>query len=291
VVIDAVMVQRSQPLRLTGRIQSVQWTSIYAASISAALLGGILSGQGRQSWAFAICSAMAAVTFVLTALFVKEQPIQVTRSLSDDSRTTRLVPSVYAPLKNSHALPIAAFLYLWTFNPFSHRVLYVYTTDHLGFSETLFGQSESVMAVGQMLGAMAYGFYCRRVPRGWLIHLSIVMGIIATGAYWWLAGERSAYVISFVVGVAYSTGNMVQLDLAARHCPPVAAGTMFALLMAVSNLGISTSEWLGGALFDRWLPMGSQTAFQVLVGVGCMTTACCWLLYPWLKRDSGSIAD
>ena len=43
VVIDALMVEEGQPRGLTGRLQSVQWAAIYAATILTGVLGGYLS--------------------------------------------------------------------------------------------------------------------------------------------------------------------------------------------------------------------------------------------------------
>ena len=52
------------------------------------------------------------------------------------------------------------------------------------------------------------------------------------------------------------TATLIQIDLAARTCPPETAGTVFALLMALENLSASASTWLGGVLYDegkeRW---------------------------------------
>ena len=48
-----------------------------------------------------------------------------------------------------------------------------------------------------------------------------------------------------VVGFCYMTATLVQFDLAARACPAGATATVFASLMAVSNLCAAASTWLG----------------------------------------------
>ena len=72
---------------------------------------------------------------------------------------------------------------------------------------------------------------------------------------------------------------LATLDLAARAVPVHAEGTFFAALMAVSNLGTTGSEWLGGQLYDLiglpWLIASSAAA-----------TAACWLLVPWMRIAS-----
>jgi hypothetical protein len=54
--------------------------------------------------------------------------------------------------------------------------------------------------------------------------------------------------------------------------------------MAVSNVGLSLSHLLGGYLYEQaagWVDR--STAFQVLVGIGGLTTTGCWLFVPWLR--------
>ena len=74
---------------------------------------------------------------------------------------------------------------------------------------------------------------------------------------------------------------MIQLDLAAQVCPPRVAGTLFALLMGLSNLAVSLSTWLGGDWYERGIARwGATTSFNILVGVGALFTAACWLSVP-----------
>jgi predicted MFS family arabinose efflux permease len=178
---------------------------------------------------------------------------------------------------------IGAFLFLWNFNPFSTTVLHLHMTGEMGFSEQFYGNTVSVMSAGCIAASLGYGLYCRRVPLPWLLHGSIVLGIASTLAYWAMADRRSAMLVALAVGLTYMTALLIQLDLAARACPPQVAGTSFALLMALSNLGLSLSTGLGGHWYEAWRDRwGSRAAFDLLVGVGAAFTAGCWLIVPFL---------
>jgi hypothetical protein len=54
--------------------------------------------------------------------------------------------------------------------------------------------------------------------------------------------------------------------------------------MSLSNLSAALSQGFGGSIYEamaqRW---GSGTAFQLLVAIGALFTAGCWLLMPLLK--------
>jgi hypothetical protein len=78
---------------------------------------------------------------------------------------------------------------------------------------------------------------------------------------------------------------LIQLDLAARACPPHVAGTLFALLMSLSNFSMQLSLWLGGPMYDLLKTRyGAAFAFNALVAIGAAFTAGCWLLLPLLLR-------
>lgn len=286
VVVDALMVETGRPRGLTGRLQSVQWAAMYLAAIVTGRLGGWLSQTSRQELGFLICALAAAASFAVALLWVREPAVgpaavplrRAGRTLWNTARS----PGVWGA---------AAFLFLWNFNPFSSAVLYGYMTQELRLSDQFYGDTNSLFAVAAVVACALYGLYCRRLPFLWLIHLSILFGVLSTVAYWRLEGRTSAVWITLAVGFAYMTATLVQLDLAARVCLPESAGTTFAVLMALSNFSVSLSMALGGYWYDRWqAEWDSRTAFHLLVTVGAAFTAGCWLLVPWLARAHGKRA-
>jgi MFS family permease len=161
----------------------------------------------------------------------------------------------------------------------------MHMVEHMGFSEQFYGNTISVQAIASVLASLTYALYCRRLTVVQLVHLSIVAGVLATVAYWGLAGEWSAVAISFVVGFTYMTGTIVQLDMAARVCEVETAGTTFALLMSLTNFAVALSWTLGGFIYEQLAEWKGYTfAFQVLVGIGALSTCFCWLLVPLIRR-------
>lgn len=287
VVVDALMVERGQPLGLTGRLQSVQWAAMYAATILTGFVGGWLAQHQRQEWGFLICAAATGISLVLAVLWVREP-----RAAASTETLFETAAALGRAARTPAVLAAAAFLFLWNFNPFSSSVQYVYMVRDTGLSEQFYGTTMSLFAAAAMTASLAYGFYCRRVPFRWLIHLSIVTGVLSTLAYWGLAGQWSALVVTAVSGATYMTGNLIQLDLAAQICPPKAAGTVFALLMAISNLGIVLATWVGGIWYDQFDAIwGHRAAFNILVAIGAAFTAAAWLLVPWLQPKATGLPD
>ncbi|MCA8959401.1 MAG: MFS transporter [Planctomycetes bacterium] len=284
VVVDALMVQWGQPRGMTGTLQSAQWTAMYAGSVLAGLAGGYLSEHGREPVGFLICAVALSGATLLTWSRVREE-----RATKRPARFRVAVRELIRAARSPLVLVAAAFLFLWSFNPFGMSVAYLYLTQELGIGEQFYGFTLSLLSAGAIVGSLSYGAYCRRVSLRALVHLAIVAGVLCTLSYAFVTGPISAAVVSAVAGFTYITGTMVQLDLAARVCPIRSAGTTFALLMAVSNLSLSLAGALGGWFYDDWTQRWSApTAFKALVVTGAVFTSGCWILAPMIFRTVDS---
>jgi predicted MFS family arabinose efflux permease len=280
VVIDALMVEKGQHYAATGRFQSIQWAALYAAAILAGPIGGSLARHQAQEYGFLICGVAAGVSLMLTYFFVREVPV---------ARERHGIREAWKTLRRAATTPglpaVAGFLFLWNFNPFANDVLYLHLTEGIGADEQFYGWTVALLGMSSVAASIAYGFYCNRVPFGVLLHASIALGVVATSSYGLVVGEASAVAITPLVGFTYMTGVLIQLDLAARACPPDVAGTAFALLMAITNVSLSSAIALGGSLYDRWSAMWSpHAAFQMLVGLGAAFSIGCWAFVPFLRR-------
>jgi predicted MFS family arabinose efflux permease len=297
VVIDAMMVGAGRQHGTTGQLQSIQWACMYAAMIVTGVVGGLLSQWGMQQLGFLVAGLSCGVSLIAVWLLVREpkQPVNASagtrattqRNADDGAKSvrSRATAEMWRTFREPGVIAIGAFLFLWSFNPFSSTVLYYYSIGALHFSEQFVGTLTSWNAVGLLTGSVVYGLFCRRIPMPWLIHGSIIAGILATIAYWGYRDPMSGVLISLMVGVVYAVGSLIQLDLAARICRPETAGTTFALLMSLTNLSAALSQGLGGSIYEimarQW---GSALAFQLLVALGALFTAGCWLLMSLLGQ-------
>lgn len=270
VVTDAFMVERGKPLGLTGTLQSIQWTAMWGATVIAGSLGGYLSAQARQMDALIVCALLNAVTVLLAFFFVKEP------ALVEKPDFKSQLPALREAMRSKPLRVAAAFLILWNFNPFSHTVLYLHVVDTLKLDEQFYGDSISLMAVTSAIASAVYAFYCRKVRFSTLAWSSVVLGVLGTALNVFIRDRTSAIVITLLVGFIYQSATLIQLDLAARACPSHVEGTVFAFLMAVSNLSTSMSSGLGASLYEGWVTaMDPATAFHLLVGIGALSTCAC----------------
>src|SRR5262245_50579702 len=73
VVIDAMMIATGQPRGMTGRLQSIQWTSMYAATIVTGVAGGALSQWGMQQAGFLIAGLSCSISLFAVWFLVRER--------------------------------------------------------------------------------------------------------------------------------------------------------------------------------------------------------------------------
>ena len=282
VVVDALAVENGQPLGITGQMQAVQWGALSVAQIIGGMVAGFVTQRGYIGQAFIACGLLSLASMVVVLLVVRETPGR--RQPTDTLRTA------WQQLKSGNRLlillAVALYLFLWNFNPFSANVLQNYATEVLGLSEQFYGGLYSLQGVTQLLGCVLYFFVCRRIPMPWLVHGSILCGVLSTLCYWPMHDAATAVIASLVFGLTYQLATLIQLDLAARIIPTRSAATLFALLMAVSNSGISLAYWAGGSWYDSLTTAydgNRHVAFDLLVGIGASFTAGCWLLVPLLR--------
>ena len=282
VVADALMVEKGQPLGLTGRLQSVQWAALYGAGILTGVTGGLLSEQGLQQQGFVICGAFSLLGFIVAWLALERDP---PGARSERANLREALDAVRA----SYILPIALFLVLLNFTPFSADVLYVHLRSALGLSESFIGTTYSVASIAAILACVVYGALAPRFSTRALIQISLIAMVACSLSYLGLDGARSAIVLAALVGFALMFTTLAQLDLAARYCPVASAGTVFALLMALSNLSLALASRVGGGWYESWgARLGAGAAFDRLVLIGAACTAACWLTLLLLPRVAAS---
>jgi MFS family permease len=281
VATDATMIESGQPLGITGRLQAAQWGAMYAAGLICGVVGGWISQHGQQRLGFLACSILGIVALYIAIFHIKEEPDpelhrgQLKRAIKvlGEAARTRIV------------ILIAVFYFFLNFNPFSADVLYVHMSEELGFSEQFIGYTYTISSFASILSCILYGLFAKRIPLRILLHGSVFFMILSSLVYIGLESEFSAIIISLSYGFIYMITSLTQLELASRYCPPAAAGTVFALLMSLSNFSVSLSSILGGNFYEAWkLSYGANTAYNILVIVGSGFTAVCWLLVLFFPK-------
>lgn len=281
VVLDALVIEAGQSLRVTGLLQSVVTAAGFAATLLTGAWGGALSEGGQQQLGFLACGLLTAATLMLAVFCVHEG-----RHAAPPSGRRLARQKLIELVRQPGLWTIGAFLFAWHFNPFSETVLQSHVTGPLAFSHRDYGEARTLTAVGAIAACAVYVVVCRRIALKRLVHGSIVVGAFSTLAYWPLSSGCDMTWISLVHGFSYMAAMMVLMDLAAQACPLNAAGTVFAFWMSLCNASTVLSTWVGGYCYEagvaRW---GSATGFSLLLALGAGCTMCSWLAARRLPRE------
>ncbi|MET0287499.1 MAG: MFS transporter [Polyangiales bacterium] len=271
VATDALMVEHGQRLRITGLLQSAQWTASYVGTLLVGVLGGWLAGDVRLAFTLAagLC-LFGLLGGVLGFQAGRTRPVG-----KFELRAAWSPPILHAAL----------FLFLLGFSPF-HGLDYAHFTRDLGLSDTHYGRSISLSALFSIAACLLYGWLSSRVELRKLGHASVAGSLASTLALLVVEGAWSHYAVSAFTAFTWTFTLLMQLDLAARLCPPRYAGTVFALLMGVSNGADSLASFLGGSLHDQLAPAwGASGAYALLVVLGALATVLAW----WLALRLGTL--
>jgi predicted MFS family arabinose efflux permease len=267
------MVENGQAQGLTGAFQSVQWASIYTASILVGLIGGQLAAARNLHGGFALTASFALVSLVMGALFVREPAAP-----PDREAIVEMWTAVLQALARRETWVLVGFIGFWTMSPSFGPALLYYQTDVLHFSQEFIGVLTALGSGAAVIAAFLYAPLSRRVPLRWLIIASIGIAVAGTLAYLLYRSARAAVVIDIAYGGISMIVQLALLDLAAKACPRRVEATFFALLMSVYNGGVQGAEVIGGYLYD-WL------GYTPLVLISAGFTALGWLLVPLVGID------
>ncbi|MBU1091740.1 MFS transporter [Patescibacteria group bacterium] len=153
------------------------------------------------------------------------------------------------------------FLFWWDFCVgLTAAPFFYYQTYTLGFSKMFMGTLQTIGSVGGLLGALVFLSTSRRKifwKKQFIIETNLAnllkwagfIGVVFILSNFLLMGKTSAIVLSVVMVFVYQFARLTMLVLAAEFCPTQIAGTFFALLMSVCNLGSSMAERVSGFLF------------------------------------------
>lgn len=281
VICDALMVETGKPHNLTGKFQSVQWTSVYVASIITGFAGGWAAEKLSPQTVFSINGIFPIIILFSILLFIKEN-----RALHAKEQFQKSMAALKVAFGERTMWLLAFFLFFWTFSPSFGTPFFYYSVDNLKFDKIFFGIVGSVGAATAALGAILYAKFQSKLNTRRLIKLAIIIGIVATlfdliyftpfiTAH--LGRARMIYILSSaVLGIIGSITFLVMLNAAALASPKYSEGTTFATLTAFWNIGLIGSDAVGGFLFDK-------IGLQPLIIVSTIFTAAAWFILPYLR--------
>ncbi|KAG6576419.1 Folate-Biopterin Transporter (FBT) Family [Phytophthora cinnamomi] len=273
VVIDArvVEISRLDPINGPNDLQSLSWI----ATSLGGMLGAFLSGPATDDLGVRgvfLAAALGPVTTLLFSMTMEESKSTLSKRDFVSSASKQL-----RQLKTAICTPVVWMCALWVFishaiSPAYTQVLFFFATDVLHFTPEFLGTVAAIGFIFLMVGTMMYNMFFTNVSfrrifmaaQLCLALISLVDVVLVTRTNLKLGIPDKAFVLGdhVVADVIGRLKTMPIMVLCAKLCPRGIEGTLFALLMSISNLSYSVSEFWGAFVCD-WMGI-TQDKYEML---------------------------
>ncbi|TDH73190.1 hypothetical protein CCR75_003206 [Bremia lactucae] len=263
VVIDARVVEMSRldPKYGANDLQSVSWVSMSVGGV----LGSILSGPATQKLGVRgvfFFAAAGPLTIFIFSIVMHEAKTTVNKRHWKTSARRQL-----KQLRGAIGTPVIYMCALWIFlsgaiSPGYSQVTFYYVTDVLQFTPEFLGTVSAFGFIFLMVGTMLYNVCFKDMPFRrifFIAQLSLavvslmdIVLVTRTNLEWGIPDKAFVLGDAVIADVISRLKTMPVLVLCAKLCPKGIEGTLFALLMSISNFSSSVSEFWG-ALVCTWL--------------------------------------
>lgn len=259
---------------------SVQTFCYYCALIAAGLTGGLLchnlSPANALHAAAFIGSIPVFVAAISAATMIREQKAVLRL---DELKKTFV--SLKEAFSSSPLWLVALFIFCWDFSPAFGVSLFYHETNALGFSQSTIGQLAAWNAAGMAIGAFFYRSKYKNLRMTTQLYVAVLLGTVSTLAYLMLSTPNTAIGLELFRGVSNALAILVMYSLAAEVCPLRAEVAVMATLIAVKNLAVEGSTYVGGQLFTN--VFDNQLAPLILVAAA--TSGACVFLVPLFRKS------
>ena len=256
------------PIEQQGRVQGTMVGGRAMGFIILSLVFGTLAQtQGYR------------VVFLTIALMMLIPLIWVVRVREPEERNEdrRFQWAAFKCITSSRFLIFGVFAIVYSIVSFGVDGLVTYfMSEVFNASETIIGQYGAFRGLGAVLGAIVGGILLDRASRkksAFMAILMISVGAILIGA---APGLGMLLILGVIWGFAWGYQETVFVALAMDLSEARIAASMFAIMMALSNLGTAVGEGLATSLTDN---LGFSPVFWSLAAFNIITFFVLWLLF------------
>ena len=274
VLCDAIMIEKGKPLNITDRLQSTQWFALGFAGILISFSKGYIAEYLSFTSALRLSIVAPLIMIFFTVFLLKEERVSSSREA-----LAQAYGGIKKMLQSKSIWAATIFIFLFQLSPSLGSVLYYYEKDVLGFSDITIGQIDTIGGAGFLAGTVLFGLITKHLSHNGLLHAIIITGILSSLALLLFQDKTSAFVVTAFANIIYVVAFLGILTLAAKACPKHAEGTVFALLMSVSNGATQLGSIIGSTLYQH-------LGYSWLVILSAVFTAAMWFFLPLVKQKS-----
>ncbi|MCA9978642.1 MAG: MFS transporter, partial [Anaerolineales bacterium] len=254
---------------------TVQGTMVGGRALGFIILS-LIFGLLVQSQGYRIVFLIIAASMLLPLLWVLrvQEPPQ-----RDNSQTFNW--HAFAALKQSRFLIFAAYAIIYSIVSFGvDGLVTFFMSQSLGASDAIIGQYGALRGIGAAVGAVGGGLLVDRLGHKRSALVAVVAISIGAALLGLTKGIGLVLALGVVWGIAWGFQETIFVALAMDLSDTRIAASMFAIMMALSNLGTAVGEGIATGLTDN---IGFSPVFWLLAALNIVLFPILWGLF---KTDS-----
>ena len=159
--------------------------------------------------------------------------------------------------------------------------------SEFGISLSAAGLYTTVWGVGMIIGSLAGGRFVDRIGQRRSVLAALMVALGAILALSFTTSASLAWVFTLLFGCAFGYYDTVYFAVSMRATDPRIAASMFAILMAVANLGSGIGLPLCGALADA---LGYRVAFMLIAALNLLALPLLPLIFPAAAKAEPAVS-
>jgi MFS family permease len=253
----------------------------HQGTIQGVMVGGRAVGFILLSWAFGemVETQGYRVVFFIIAVSMLVPLLWVIglREAKQRAETRSFQWAAFKSLTQPRFLIFSLYAILYSFVSFGvDGLVTFFMKKELQATSSLIGRYGSLRGIGAVVGALVAGLLIDRFGRRRSAYAAIFLislGSISIG----LAGQaRTVLALGVAWGIVWAFQETLFFALAMGLTDSRIAASMFAIMMAISNLGTAITEGVSTGLTDN---LGFSAVFWLLAGVNILTLPVLWGLF------------
>jgi MFS family permease len=260
VTVDGVMCVEGKKNGITGKIQSIQWIAITAASILTGVVGGWIAEHWNYQVGYLLLIPFYMAVLLFTLHYKETKAIVVQR--------TSFLHTIKGLVSDKSLMIVCLFIFLYNFSPSFGTPLMFIERDKFHFSKIFIGWLGTIGSVCSVIGAWLYWHYSKKIDLNKWLFYSVFIGATTTLCYLYFT-PTTCVLYDIIMSVVGMFLQLLMLDFFARKSKNGLECVTFALLTSVSNITGTLNSLVGGFLFPivglQWLIIvSSVTSFLCL---------------------------
>ena len=273
VSVDGLMCVQGKETKSCDTIQACQWIAITIASIIVGLSGGYIADHLSYRFAYLCLIPIYLIIIGIVLCYRTIEPLNRT-----SVPILKTICSYKELFTDKSFLIGCVFLFLYKFSPSFGTPLQFIQRNNFHWSGTWMGTLAAICSVFEIIGAIVFFKYCKRINTKKWLYYSVFLGALTSLAYLYYT-PKSAIIYGILFGVIGMFIHLIFMSWMANQTIKGKEATSFALLCGISNLATGTASSLTGA----WLFPLIGLKYLIILSAG--TSFLCLPLIPLIFKD------